>query len=195
MNKPNPKVDGFIRKNKQWQDELQQLRKIVLDTPLTEDVKWRVPCYTFEGSNVVLFGAFKESAVLSFVKGALLKDPKKILLQPGENTQSARVLRFTNVQQIIDLQSTIKAYIHEAIELEKSGAKVNFKKIEEFAVPEELQTRFNQMPALKKAFTALTPGRQRAYILYISAAKQSKTRESRVEKHLKRILAGKGIDD
>jgi uncharacterized protein YdeI (YjbR/CyaY-like superfamily) len=195
MNRTNPSVDGYIRKSKQWQDELKELRRIVLDTPLTEDVKWRVPCYTFQNSNVVLLGRFKESCALSFIKGALLKDPRHILFTPGENTQSARGIRFTSVQQIRELEPTLKAYIREAIDVERAGLKVTFKKISEFALPEELQAKFDEMPALKSAFTALTPGRQRAYILYISAAKQSKTRTARVEKHVQRILKGKGIDD
>ena len=195
MSKSNPQVDGYIRKNKQWQEELSKLRKILLSTPLTEEVKWRVPCYTFENNNVVILGAFKESCVLSFVKGALLKDAKKILIQPGENTQSARVVRFTDVQQIAKLESTLKAYIHEAMEVEKAGLKVNFKKISEFTIPDELQTKFEEMPALKTAFRALTPGRQRAYLMHFSAAKQSKTRESRIEKCVQRILQGKGLDD
>jgi uncharacterized protein YdeI (YjbR/CyaY-like superfamily) len=195
MNKASPKVDGFLRKSKQWQEELQALRQILLDSPLSEEVKWRVPCYTFEGSNVVILGRFKESSVLSFVKGALLKDPKKILVKPGENTQSARVVRFTDVREIAKLEPVLRAYIREAIELEKSGAKVTFKKITEFAIPVEFQSKLDAMPALKTAFDALTPGRQRGYLLHFSAAKQSQTRASRVEKCVKRILGGKGLDD
>jgi uncharacterized protein YdeI (YjbR/CyaY-like superfamily) len=195
MNKPNPKVDGFIRKSKKWQKELQKLRTILLDSPLTEDVKWRHPCYTFQEHNVVILGGFKEYCALTFVKGALLKDPKRILAKPGENTQAARVIRFTNVQQITKLEPILKACIHEAIEVEKAGLKVKFQKITDFKIPEELKDKFEKLPALKTAFTALTPGRQRAYILYFSAAKQSKTRESRVEKYAKQILNGKGLDD
>ena len=191
----NPSVDGYIRKSKQWQTELQELRRIILDTPLVEEVKWRVPCYTFEGSNVLFIGHLKESCVLSFIKGALLKDPKHILIQQTENSQSVRVIRFTDVQQISKLEPVLKAYIHEAIEVEKAGLKVNFKKPSEFKIPEEFQTRLREQPALKTAFNALTPGRQRAYLLYFSGAKQSKTRESRVEKYVKHILNGKGIDD
>jgi len=191
----NPQVDGYVRKNKKWQKELQKLRTILLDSPLKEEVKWRVPCYTFEDSNVVILGAFKESCVLSFVKGALLKDPKGILTLPGENTQSARVIRFTDVDQINELEPAIKAYIDEAIEVEKAGLKVTFKKPSEFKIPQEFQTKLDEMPGLKKAFAALTPGRQRAYLMHISAAKQSKTRTSRVEKCIPRILKGKGLDD
>jgi uncharacterized protein YdeI (YjbR/CyaY-like superfamily) len=195
MNRTNPKVDGYLRKSRQWQEELQKLRMILLDCQLTEEVKWRVPCYTFQGSNVIILGRFKEGCVLSFVKGALLKDAKGILVKPGENTQSARVIRFSNVQQIIELEPILKAYIHEAIEVEKAGLKVNFKKIEEFAIPVELQSKLDEFPALKAAFGALTPGRQRGYILYFSAPKQSKTRTSRVEKCMKQILNGKGLND
>ena len=191
----NPKVDGYLRKNKKWQAELQKLRMIILDCQLTEEVKWRVPCYTVEGKNVAFIGALKESCVLSFVKGALLKDAKGILIQQTENSQSVRVIRFTNVQQIVELEPVLKAYINEAIELEKAGAKVSFKKISEFTIPEELQSKFDEHPALKTAFKALTPGRQRGYILYFSSAKQSKTRTTRVEKSMKQILNGKGLDD
>jgi uncharacterized protein YdeI (YjbR/CyaY-like superfamily) len=191
----NPSVDGYIRKNRTWQEELQALRKILLDSPLTEEVKWRVPVYTLQGKNVAFLGAFKESAVLSFIKGVLLKDAKGILIQQTEQSQSVRIIRFASVQQIVEMKPILKAYIAEAIEVEKAGLKVKLKKISEFTVPQELQTKFKEKPALKTAFTALTPGRQRAYILYISAAKQSKTREARVEKHVKRILEGKGLDD
>ena len=195
MNRMNPKVDGYLRKSKQWQEELQALRAIILSSPLTEEVKWRVPCYTFQGSNVLFIGRFKESCVISFVKGALLKDPKKVLIQQTENSQSVRVIRFTSVQQIVDMESTLKAYVHEAIEAEKAGLKVNFKKTSEFLIPEEFQEKLDGLPALKTAFAALTPGRQRAYLLYFAAAKQSKTRASRVEKWRQHILKGKGLDD
>src|SRR4051812_23436624 len=154
----NPKVDGYARKSKQWQEELQRLRPILLDCGLTEEVKWRVPCYTFQENNVVITGRFKAGCVLSFVKGTLLKDANGILVKPGENTQSARVIRFTSVQQIAALEPILKKYIHEAIEVEKAGLKVNFKKITERAIPEELQTKLDEMPALKTAFAALTPG-------------------------------------
>jgi uncharacterized protein YdeI (YjbR/CyaY-like superfamily) len=195
MNKMSPKVDGFVRKSKQWQEELQKLRTILLDCPLVEEVKWRHPCYTSEGRNIVIIGAFKESCVLTFVKGSLLKDAKQILVKPGENTQVARVIRFTDVRQIVELAPVLKAYIHEAIEVEKSGVKVKLKKITDYKLPDELQKKFDKTPALKAAFRALTPGRQRAYILYFSAAKQSKTREARIEKFAQKILDGKGIDE
>jgi uncharacterized protein YdeI (YjbR/CyaY-like superfamily) len=195
MNKMNPKVDGFLRKSKQWQKELQKLRTIILDCQLTEEVKWRVPCYTFQGRNVLFIGRFKESCVLSFIKGALLKDAKGILIQQTENSQSVRVIRFTNVQQIVELEPVLKAYINEAIGVEKAGLKVNLKKTSEFKIPEEFQTKLDEIPALKTAFAALTPGRQRGYLLYFSAAKQSKTRASRVEKCMRQILNGKGLDD
>jgi uncharacterized protein YdeI (YjbR/CyaY-like superfamily) len=195
MNAMNRGVDGYIRKNKKWQAELQKLREIILDSPLTEEVKWRVPCYTFQGKNVVFLGAFKESAVLSFVKGVLLKDAKKILIQQTENSQSVRIIRFANVEQIVELTPVLKAYIHEAVEVEKAGLKVKLMKPSEFKTPEELQTKFDEMPALKTAFSALTPGRQRAYLLHFSGAKQSATRASRIEKCVKQILKGKGLDD
>jgi len=191
----NPKVDGYLRKSKQWQEELQKLRTIILYCGLSEEVKWRVPCYTFQGSNVLFIGRFKESCVLSFVKGALLKDAKGILVQQTENSQSVRVIRFTNVQQIVELEPVLKAYIYQAIEMEKAGLKVTLKKTSEFKIPEEFQTKLDQVPALKKAFAALTPGRQRAYLLHFSGAKQSKTRASRVKKWMPHILNGKGIDD
>lgn len=193
MSRMNLKVDGYIRKNKEWRAELSELRRIVLGTPLTEEIKWRAPCYTVEGRNVAFIGSFKDNCVLSFIKGALLKDSEGILAKPGENTQSARVVRFTNVEQITKLKPVLRAYLLEAIEVEQAGLKVSFKK--EFAIPEELQARFDENIELETAFTSLTPGRRRAYILYISAAKQSRTRASRVEKHVQRILDGKGIDD
>ncbi len=195
MNKPSPKVDGYIRKSKEWQGELQKLRTIVLECGLTEEVKWRVPCYTLQGKVVLFIGRFKESCVLSFAKGALLKDSKAILIQQTENSQSVRVIRFKSVQEIVNLEPVLKAYINEAMEAEKAGLKVTFKKVSEFKVPEEFQTQLEETPALKKAFGALTPGRQRAYLLYFSGAKQSKTRAARVEKSMQRILEGKGIDD
>src|SRR5437867_9545715 len=192
MNRMNSKVDGYVRKSKQWQEELQKLRMIILDCGLTEEMKWRVPCYTFQGSNVLFIGRFKESCVLSFVKGALLKDAKGILIQQTENSQSVRVIRFTNVQQIVELEPTLKAYINEANEVERAGLKVALKKTSEFKIPEEFQTKLVEIPALKTAFAALTSGRQRAYLLHFSASKQSKTRASRVEKWLQHILHGKG---
>lgn len=177
-----------------WQKELKQLRKILLESELTEDLKWKVPCYTYQGKNVVILSAFKDCCTLNFFKGALLKDPKQILEKPGENTQSGRVIRFTDTKQIRELQATITMYIREAIDLEKTGAKVEFKKNPE-PVPEELQIQLNKSRNLKKAFESLTPGRQREYILNISSAKQSKTRAARVEKYMPLILAGKGLSD
>jgi uncharacterized protein YdeI (YjbR/CyaY-like superfamily) len=195
MNKTSPKVDGYIRKSKEWQEELQKLRTIILDCQLTEEVKWRVPCYTFQERNILFIGRFKECCVLSFIKGSLLKDAKGILIQQTENSQSVRVIRFTDVKQIVKLEPILKAYIGEAVEVEKAGLKVNFKKTSEYTVPEELQAKFDAVPALKTAFAALTPGRQRGYILHFSGAKQPKTRESRVEKCMQQILDGKGLDD
>jgi len=195
MNRTIPQVDGYIRKNRKWQSELEKLRAILLDFPqLTEEIKWRAPCYTFQGANVIMIGAFKESCVISFVKGALLKDPHRILVKPGENTQAVRVIRFTNVQKIVELEEVLKAYIQEAIEVENAGLKVPLKSKPE-PLPQELKAKFAETPALKTAFAALTPGRQRAYILYFSSAKQSETRTSRIEKHVKRILSGKALDD
>jgi uncharacterized protein YdeI (YjbR/CyaY-like superfamily) len=194
MHRMNPKVDGYLR-TKEWQEELQKLRRIILDCQLTEEVKWRVPCYTLQEKNVLFIGRLKESCVLSFVKGALLKDAKSILVQQTENSQSVRVIRFTSLKQIVELEPVLKAYIHEAIEVEKAGLKVKLKKITERIIPEELQNKFDEIPAVKTAFVALTPGRQRAYLLHFSAAKQSKTRESRVEKCMQRIRNGKGLDD
>ena len=195
MNKTNPKVDGYIRKSKQWQEELQKLRTILLDCQLTEEVKWRVPCYTFQGRNVAFIGRFKESCVLSFIKGALLKDARRILIQQTENSQSVRIIRFTTVEQIVKLEPVLKAYVHEAIAVEKAGLKVTLKKVSEFKIPEEFQAKLDELPALKKAFGALTPGRQRGYLLHFAGAKQSKTRAARVEKWMPHILNGKGIDD
>ena len=194
MNRMNPKVDGFLRKAKQWREELQKLRTIVLDCRLTEEVKWRHPCYTFQKSNIVLIHGFKEYCALLFFKGALLKDAKGILIQQTKNVQAGRQIRFTNVQQIVKMEPILKAYIREAVEVEKAGLKVNFKRNPE-PIPEEFQNKLDEIPVLKTAFAALTPGRQRAYILYFSAAKQSKTREARVEKWMRQILKGKGLDD
>jgi len=195
MNKRNPQVDGYLRKSKKWQAELEELRRIILDCELTEEVKWRVPCYTFQKKLVLFMGRFKESCMLSFAKGALLKDAKSILIQQTENSQSVRIIRFTNVQQIVKLEPVFKAYIKEAVEVEKAGLKVKLKKTSEFKIPQEFQTKLDEIPALKKAFAALTPGRQRAYLLYFSGAKQSKTRSSRVGKWMQQILNGKGMDD
>jgi uncharacterized protein YdeI (YjbR/CyaY-like superfamily) len=195
MNRTNPKVDFYFSKAKEWQEELEKLRMIVLDCPLSEELKWGVPCYTFQESNIVLIHVFKEYCALLFVKGALLKDARGILITQTENTQAARQVRFTNVREIIEMEAVLKAYIYEAIEAEKAGLKVNYKKAAEFVIPEELQKKFGEIPALKTAFDALTPGRQRAYILYFTAPKQPKTREARVEKCMQPILDGKGLND
>ena len=191
----NPKVDFYFSKAKKWQEELEKLRTIVLDCGLTEELKWGDPCYTFQKSNIVLIHVFKEYCALLFFKGALLKDANGILIQQTENVQAARQIRFTNVREIVEMEPILKAYIYEAIEVEKAGLKVNFKKTTEFIIPEEFQNKLDEIPALKTAFDALTPGRQRAYILYFSAPKQSKTRESRVEKYMQQILNGKGLND
>ena len=193
--KMNPKVDEFLTKAKKWKEEYETLRKIVLDCELTEDYKWMNPCYTFEKKNIVLIHGFKEYCALLFPKGSLLQDSHDILIQQTENVQGARQIRFTNVQEIVEKEAILKAYIYEAIEVEKAGLKVKAKKPEELIIPEELQHEFDEIPALKDAFTTLTPGRQRAYILYFSAAKQSKTRESRVKKCIPNILNGKGLND
>lgn len=191
----NPKVDEFLSKAKKWKEEFEKLRNIVLDCELTEEFKWMHPCYTFEKKNIVLIHGFKEYCALLFHKGALLKDAHGILIQQTENVQSARQIRFTNVQEIAEMETILKAYIYEAIEVEKAGLEVNFKKNTEFIIPEELQNKFDENPDLKTAFEALTPGRQRAYILYFSQPKQSKTRQSRVEKYMQQILGGKGLND
>jgi uncharacterized protein YdeI (YjbR/CyaY-like superfamily) len=193
--KTNPKVDWYFTRAKQWKEESQKLRSILLDCGLDEELKWGKPCYSLEGANIVLIHGFKQYCALLFMKGALLKDPKKILVQQTENVQSARQMRFTNAGEIAKLEPAIKAYVKEAIEVEKSGLEVTLKKTSEFKMPEEFQNKLKQMPALKKAFEALTPGRQRGYLLYFSAAKQSATREARVEKCMPQILKGKGLDD
>jgi uncharacterized protein YdeI (YjbR/CyaY-like superfamily) len=191
----NPKVYEYLSKAKKWKQEYEKLRNIVLDCELTEEFKWMHPCYTFEKKNIVLIHGFKEYCALLFHKGALLQDAHGILIQQTENVQAARQIRFTNVQEIVEMETILKAYIYEAIEVEKAGLEVNFKKNTEFIIPEELQNKFDEIPALKTAFEALTPGRQRAYILYFSQPKQSKTRESRVEKCMQKILNGKGLND
>jgi uncharacterized protein YdeI (YjbR/CyaY-like superfamily) len=195
MNRMNPKVDFYFGKVNKWQKELAKLRTIVLDCQVTEELKWGVPCYTFQKSNIVLIHVFNEYCALLFVKGALLKDTNGILIQQTENVQAARQIRFANVREIVEMEPILKAYINEAIEVKKAGLKVNLKKTSEFIIPEEFQDELDENAALKTAFDALTPGRQRAYILYFSAAKQSKTRQSRVEKCMQRILNGKGLDD
>jgi uncharacterized protein YdeI (YjbR/CyaY-like superfamily) len=190
----NPKADFYFNKGK-WQKELEQLRAIALDCGLNEELKWGVPCYTLQKSNIVLIHVFKEYCAYLFFKGALLNDATGILVQQTENVQSARQIRFTNVKEIVKMKATLKAYIYEAIEVEKAGLKVELKKTKEFTMPEEFQTKLDKTAALKKAFHALTPGRQRGYLLYFSSAKQSKTRESRIEKYIPQILKGKGLDD
>jgi len=191
----NPKVDWFFAKETQWQKEYEKLRTIILDCGLIEELKWGCPCYTFENTNIVLIHGFKEYCALLFFKGALLNDPNGILIQQTKNVQSARQIRFTNAKEIVKMEKILKAYVYEAIEVERAGLKVKLKKTSEFKTPEEFQTRLDKSTALKKAFDALSPGRQRAYIFYFSQAKQSKTREARVEKYLKQILNGKGLDD
>lgn len=195
MNRTNPKVDAYLDEIEQWQDEARELRRIVLDCQLTEEVKWRLPCYTFQNNNVVIIQGFKHYCALMFFKGALLKDTQGVLVKPGKNTQAGRQIRFTNVQGILEKEAILKAYIDEAIEVEKTGLKVELKKTSEYVIPGEFQTKLDENPALKTAFEALTPGRQRAYLLYFSGAKRSKTRERRVEKSMQRILDGKGLND
>ncbi|MDN0192651.1 YdeI family protein [Bacillus stercoris] len=191
----NPKVDDFLNKAKKWKEEFEKLRTIILDCELTEDFKWMHPCYTYNNKNVVLIHGFKEYCALLFHKGALLQDVHGILIRQTENVQAARQIRFTNVQEINEMETILKAYIQEAIEVEKAGLKVEVNNNIELCIPEELQNKFDEIPELKTAFEALTPGRQRAYTLYFSQAKQSKTRESRVEKYVQKILDGKGLKD
>lgn len=190
-----PTVEELISKSKNWKEELTKLRSIILDCGLTEEVKWYQPCYSFNGTNLIILGSFKEFCTLSFFKGVLLEDEQKILEFPGENSQSAKIVKFTNVNQINNLEATLKDYIKEMIELEKSGAKVTFKKIEEQKIPQELEEIFKQDKDFEKAFKSLTPGRQRAYLLHFSSAKQSATRISRIEKAKPQIFAGKGLND
>ncbi|MCQ4138320.1 YdeI family protein [Chryseobacterium sp. EO14] len=191
----NPKVDFFFNKTGQWQTEFEKLRTIALKTELTEDLKWGCPCYTYEGKNIFLIHGFKEYCALLFFKGALMKDPENILIRQTENIQATRQIRFTSLQQIIDLENVLSDYIFEAVEIEESGAKVEMKKTHEFNIPEEFAQKLSENPELQKAFEALTPGRQRAYLLYFSSAKQSKTRISRIEKYIPEILNGKGLND
>jgi uncharacterized protein YdeI (YjbR/CyaY-like superfamily) len=195
MNPTNPKVNFYFEKNKKWRPEVEKLRSIALDSPLTEDLKWGVPCYTYENSNVLLIHDFKEYCAILFPKGVLLKDLKGILIQQTENVQSARQVRFTSLEQIEEMEPVLKVYINEAIEVERSGLKVEFKKPTEFKIADEFKTKLDENPALKTAFEALTPGRQRAYLLFFAAPKQTKTREARVEKSVPQILMGKGLDD
>jgi uncharacterized protein YdeI (YjbR/CyaY-like superfamily) len=191
----NTKVDVYLRNAKKWRAEMEKLRMIVLDGPLNEELKWGKPCYTFQETNIVLIIGFKEYCALLFCKGALLRDVNGILIKPGENTQAARQIRFTKVQEIVEMEPILKAYIREAIEAEKAGLEVNFKKNTELIFPDEFKNKLAKDPALKTAFDALTPGRQRAYHLFFSGAKQSKTREARVEKCRPQILKGKGLND
>ena len=193
--KRNPKVDAYLSKAKQWREEFKKLRMIILESPLTEELKWGKPCYSFQDSNIVIIQGFKEFCALLFCKGALLKDTEDILIQQTENVQAARQIRFTHVREIVKMEPILKAYVYEAIEVEKAGLEVNFKKTAEFIIPKEFQNKLDKIPALKTTFKALSPGRQRAYILYFSAPKQSKTRESRVEKCMQQILNGKGLND
>ena len=191
----NPKVDWYFNKAEKWQKELAQLRLIVLDCGLTEELKWGCPCYTFQKNNVVLIHDFKEYCAFLFHKGALLNDADGILIQQTENVQAARQIRFTNLKQIVEMETVLKTYIFEAIEVEKAGLRVELKKTEAFKMPEEFERKLAEIPALKTAFEALTQGRQRAYLLHFSAPKQAKTRESRVEKCMQQILDGKGLND
>jgi uncharacterized protein YdeI (YjbR/CyaY-like superfamily) len=195
MSNLNPKVDFYFNRPDKWQDAFKKLRMIVLDCGLTEELKWGHPCYSLHKSNIVLMHGFKEYCALLFMKGTLLKDTNGILIQQTENVQAARQIRFTNVQEIIEMEPILKAYILEAIEVEKSGLQVTYKKAEEFPIADEFQNKLEENPDLSTAFYALTPGRQRAYLLYFSAPKLSQTREARVEKYIPQILAGKGLSD
>lgn len=191
----NPKVDEILAGTEKWQKEMVKLRAIALGCGLNEEVKWGCPCYTFNNNNIVLIHGFKEYCALLFFKGALLKDAKHLLIRQTENVQAARQARFTHLRDITQLQAVLKAYIFEAVEVEKAGLKVPMKRTSDYAVPEEFKNKLKKMPALKKAFNALTPGRQRAYLFYFSQAKQSPTRESRIEKYVQHILNGKGLND
>ena len=195
MSNTNPKVDAFIGKAKKWPKELELLRSIVLDCGLTEDFKWGHPCYTTQGKNVIVIQGFKESCALMFFKGALLKDTKHLLIRPGENTQAGRQLRFTGISEIVKLEKTLKAYIREAATTEKAGLKVELKKTSDYTIPDEFKVQLEKNSKLKTSFESLTPGRQRAYLLYFGSAKQSQTREARVTKCIPKILKGKGMDD
>ena len=191
----NPKVDWFFDKATKWQEAYAELRTLVLDCGLTEELKWGCPCYTFEGGNVVLIHGFKDYCALLFMKGALLNDPAGILVQQTENVQASRQIRFTNVTEIVNNESILKAYIREAIANEKAGLKVELKPTTEFKMPDEFKLALDEMPELKTAFEALTPGRQRGYLLFLSTPKQSKTRQERIDKYVPKILSGKGLDD
>lgn len=191
----NTKVDQYLSKAKNWQEEMEQLRMIILDCGFIEDLKWGKPCYSFLEKNLVILQPFKEYCAIMFFNGALLNDPKGILVKPGENSQAGRQIRFTSLNEIKNMKTTLKAYLYEAIEVEKAGLKVSLKKTSDYTIPEEFQHKLTTMPALKKAFDALTPGRQRAYLMHFSAPKQSKTRETRIESYIQRILSGNGIAD
>jgi len=191
----NPKVDWYFTKTAKWQKEIEKLRTVILDCDLVEELKWGCPCYTYQKKNIVLIHVFKEYCAVLFFKGALLKDAKGILIQQTENVQAARQVRFTSLKEIVKLERTLKSYIYEAVEIEESGLKVPLKKTKEFSMPAEFQNKLNKNPSLKKAFNELTPGRQRGYLLYFSAAKQSKTRETRIEKYTQQILNREGLND
>lgn len=191
----NPKVDDFLSRSKRWQAELEALRMISLDCQLTEELKWGKPCYVHQGSNIIILQGFKDFCALLFTAGALVKDPEGLLQLPGENTQAARRMTFTSVAQITEIEDIIKSYIKDAMAVKEAGLKVVFKKPMEFTVPAELQSQFDQMPEFKTAFYALTPGRQRAYLMHFSGAKQSTTRTSRIEKCTPQILDGQGLND
>jgi len=195
MNRMNSKVDFFFNKASQWKEEFEQLRRIILDSGLAEELKWGQPCYTFQGKNIILIHGFKEYCAVLFFKGALLNDPESILIQQTANVQAGRQVRFTGVKEIVKRAPVLKAYIYEAIEVEKAGLKVKLKKTSDYKMPGEFKNKLDKNPALKIAFNELTPGRQRAYLFYFSQPKQSKTRESRIEKYMKRILEGKGLND
>lgn len=191
----NPKVDFYFDKATTWKKEIEQLREIILDCGLNEELKWGCPCYTYNNTNVVLIHSFKEYCAVLFFKGALLSDPKELLIQQSQNVQSARQMRFTNLKEVVKQARNLKSYVYEAIEVEKAGLKVTLKKTSEYSVPEEFQQKLNKKATLKKAFEALTPGRQRAYLLHFSSAKQQKTREERIEMCIPQIMAGKGLND
>lgn len=195
MKNMNPKVDWYFEKNKKWQVEIESMRAIALGCGLNEELKWGVPCYTSDESNIVLIHVFKDYCAFLFFKGVLLKDPKGILVQQTQNVQAARQIRFTNVKDIVKMKATLKTYIQEAIKVEKAGLKVPMKKTKEFDMPDEFKSKLEENATLKKAFFALTPGRQRGYLLHFSSAKQSATREARVKKYMPQILKGKGLDD
>jgi len=195
MNEKNPKVDAILSRTSKWREEFETLRTIVLGCGLTEELKWYQPCYTLGKKNIVLIHGFKEYCALLFFKGALLKDPKDILIQQTKNVQVPRQIRFTSVREIVKMKPILEAYIHEAIDVEKAGKKLKLKKTADFKVPEEFQNKLNELPALKSAFEALTPGRQRGYLFHFSQPKQSKTREGRVERCMPQIFSEKGLND